>query len=140
MPAFTTARPSETHILAPDGSEIRPLVELSGGSFAHCTLPPQSVSRAVAHHTIEEIWFFLEGHGQVWRRQGEREEVLAVEPGLCLTIPLGTHFQFRNPGPDPLRFVIATLPPWPGEQEAYPVEGYWPISQRENGCSLKETR
>ena len=27
-----------------------------------------------------------EGRGAIWRRQGDREEVTALEPGLCLTI------------------------------------------------------
>ena len=53
--------------------------------------------KAVAHRTVEEIWFFLAGRGQMWRRQDDHEEIVTVEPGVCLTIPLGTHFQFRAP-------------------------------------------
>jgi mannose-6-phosphate isomerase-like protein (cupin superfamily) len=48
-----------------------------------------------------------------------------VEPGTCLTIPVGTHFQFRNPGREPLCFLIVTTPPWPGAQEAVRVQDYW---------------
>ncbi len=62
----------------------------------------------------------------MWRRQNDREEIVAVEPGVCLTIPLGTHFQFRALGDEPLAEIAVTLPPWPGEDEAYPVEGMWP--------------
>ena len=94
--------------------------------MAHCTLPPGGVSKAVAHRTVEEIWYFLEGEGEVWRiREGVGEEV-AVSPGVALTIPLGTGFQFRNTGSAHLRFVIATMPPWPGEEEAFRVEDRWP--------------
>jgi len=82
----------------------------------------------VKHRTVEEIWYFLAGRGQVWRAQGDREEVLDARPGVSLTIPLGTHFQFRNIGDVPLEFVIATTPPWPGEDEAVLLEtGRWEI-------------
>ena len=35
----------------------------------------------------------------MWRKLNEREEVVTVAPGVCLTIPVGTHFQFRSFGP-----------------------------------------
>jgi mannose-6-phosphate isomerase-like protein (cupin superfamily) len=63
----------------------------------------------------------------VWRKQAGREQVVDVRSGLCLTIPVGTHFQFRNTGREPLVFVIATMPPWPGEQEAVRVQDHWPL-------------
>jgi len=113
--------------IAPDGSEIRFLATASRGSMVHCTLSPGGVSIAVAHRTVEEIWFFLEGQGEVWRRLDGKEEVARVSPGASLNIPLGTHFQFRNKGAGPLRFVITTMPPWPGEDEAYRVSGRWPV-------------
>jgi mannose-6-phosphate isomerase-like protein (cupin superfamily) len=115
----------EDYVLAPDGSEIRLLGEMRGGSLVHCTLPPGRVTVAVTHRTVEEIWFFLSGRGQVWRKLGEREEVAEVEPGMSLTIPLGAVFQFRALGDDPLCFIIATMPPWPGADEAVPQPGYW---------------
>ncbi len=112
-------------IIAPDRSEIRLLLETSGGSMVHCTLPPNKISQAVIHKTVEEIWYFIEGQGQVWRKQGDREEIVKVKSGVCITIPTGTYFQFRNTGNEPLRFVIATMPPWPGENEAVRVQDYW---------------
>jgi len=45
---------------------------------------------------------------------------------VCLTIPLGTSFQFRSFGPKPLAAVAITMPPWPGECEALLVDGAWP--------------
>ena len=83
------------------------------------------MSLAVAHRTVEEIWFFVEGQGEVWRKHGSREEVTAVAPGVSLTIPTGVHFQFRNTGSSPLRFLCVTIPPWPGGDEAYRVPGHW---------------
>ena len=112
--------------LAPDGSAIRVLSETSRGSMVHCSLNPGEVSAPVAHRTVEEVWYFLEGTGQVWRRHGDKERVVDVAPGASLSIPVGTHFQFRSTGDGPLRFVIVTMPPWPGHDEAFPVAGYWP--------------
>jgi mannose-6-phosphate isomerase-like protein (cupin superfamily) len=115
--------------LAPDTSEIRLLVATARGSLAHGTLPPGRVSLAIAHRTVEEVWYVTEGRGQVWRKQGGREAVVDVEPGTALVIPTGTHFQFRSTGPEPLRFVMWTMPPWPGKQEAIRVPDYWPVTE-----------
>ncbi len=57
---------------------------------------------------------------------GESECVVVAE-GTALTIPTGAKFQFRNTGTAPLCFVIATMPPWPGETEAVRVTDYWPV-------------
>ena len=56
-------------VVAPDGSEIRELVAVERGSMVHCTLPPGSSSLAVAHATVEEVWYFIQGAGQVWRKR-----------------------------------------------------------------------
>lgn len=109
---------------APDGSEVRLLAALKGGSFAHFTLPPGGVSAAVAHRTVEEIWYVVSGSGEVWRQLGEAESVTAVSPGVALTVPLGVHFQFRA-GAEGLSFVAVTMPPWPGAEEAFAVKGRW---------------
>ena len=121
----TATLPEHCDCLAPDRSEIRLLAATERASTVHCTLPPGKVSLAVAHRTVEEIWFFIEGQGEVWRRQGARDEVTVVAPGVSLTIPTGVHFQFRNTGPAPLRFLCVTMPPWPGDDEAHRVPGYW---------------
>ena len=113
--------------LAPDGSEIRLLSATSRGSMVHCTLNPGEVSLPVAHKTVEEVWYFLEGTGQLWRKYGDEERVVDVAPGVSLSIPVGAHFQFKTTGDVPLRFLIVTMPPWPGEDEAYRVPGYWPV-------------
>ena len=122
------AKTLEEHynVLAPDGSEIRLLSQTSRGSMVHCTLNPGEVSLAVAHKSVEELWYFLEGAGEVWRKRRKDESVVEVEPGVSLSIPTGAHFQFRNNGKRPLRFVIVTMPPWPGEDEAYRVPDHWP--------------
>ena len=120
--------PAAHDCLAPDGSQIRVLVATERGSSAHCTLPPGGVSKAVAHRSVEEIWYFIRGRGQVWRKLGELEEVVDVSPGVSLTMPTKAHFQFRNLADEPLEFLLTTMPPWPREDEASRVEDYWPQS------------
>ena len=48
-----------------------------------------------------------------------------LSPGVSVAIPTGMQFQFRNGATEPLEIVAATMPPWPGEGEAYLVEGKW---------------
>ena len=121
----TNQLPSDYTVLAPDGSQIRELVGVDGGGMVHCTLPRGKTSIAVAHRTVEEVWYFLSGRGQVWRRREGRESIIDASPGTALTIPLGASFQLRNTGAEDLCFIIVTIPPWSGEEEAYPVEGRW---------------
>jgi mannose-6-phosphate isomerase-like protein (cupin superfamily) len=111
--------------IAPDGSDVRILLGLAGSSMAHFELAAGETSIAVAHRTVEEIWFFLGGRGEMWRKQDEREDIVSVDPGVCITIPHATHFQFRSFGPQPLTALGVAMPPWPGEGEAYAVEGKW---------------
>src|SRR4030095_4046173 len=126
MAGFETRRlPARPDAVAPDGSDVRVLLQLAGGSMAHFELAPHTPPAAVSHRTVEEIWLVLSGHGEMWRRQGDREEVVSLEPGVCLTIPRGTHFQFRSFGETPLAAVGVTMPPWPGEGEASIVHGPW---------------
>lgn len=85
---FTTMKlPHHPGEIAPDGSAVRPLLALSGGTMAHFELPPGETSRAVVHRTVEELWFVLSGKGELWRKQGTREEVVVLEPGICATSP-----------------------------------------------------
>jgi mannose-6-phosphate isomerase-like protein (cupin superfamily) len=123
----TQRLPAEPDAIAPDGSEVRILVRLDGGSLAHFSLAPGRVSRAVRHRTVEELWYFVGGRGEMWRRTAAgHESVVAVEAGVSLDIPLGTSFQFRSTGAEPLTAVGTTMPPWPGDDEAVHVDGPWP--------------
>lgn len=117
--------PVTRDVVATDGCDVRVLLGLAGGTMAHFELQPGRTSAAVTHRTVEEIWFFLSGRGEMWRSQGGREEILAVESGVCLTIPLGTHFQLRSLGDRGLAAVAVAMPPWPGDGEAVPVQGRW---------------
>jgi mannose-6-phosphate isomerase-like protein (cupin superfamily) len=115
----------EMDVRAPDGSEIRLLLNMERGGVCHCTLQPYTTSIAGVHKTIEEIWYCIQGEGQVWRKEGEHASIVDIFPGVCLTIPTHTHFQIRNTGNVPLCVIITTMPPWPGEQEWRAVDGCW---------------
>jgi len=124
----TSSLPSEPTVIAPDGSDVRVLLGLASGSMAHFELKAGMISRAVSHRRVEEIWFVVSGRGEMWRRQAEREEVVVLEPGVCLTIPAGTHFQFRASNTEPVAAVGITMPPWPGDDEEEAVSGPWPAT------------
>ncbi len=121
----TRQRSTLPDVMAPDGSEVRILAAGARGSMAQFTLSPGAVSKAVAHRSVEEVWLVISGHGRMWRQLGAVEETVGLKPGTSITIPVGTHFQFRNDGTTPLECVGATMPPWPGMNEAYPVASHW---------------
>ena len=128
MPAFASKPlPAQRDVEAPDGSDVRILLKLDGGSMAHFELAPGRTSKAVVHRTVEEIWYVVSGRGQMWRQRDDEATVVDLRPGVCLTIPLGTRFQFRAHGQEPLAAVAITMPPWPenAEGEATVVAGAW---------------
>ena len=123
---FQTRQASATpDAIAPDGSEVRILCGGTSGGMALFTLQPGAVARAVVHRTVDEIWYVIGGAGRIWRRLHAREEIVALLPGVSVSLPVGTSFQFRSDGADPLVVVGVTMPPWPGAEEAVPVAGAW---------------
>ena len=125
MSLTTRHRSIEPDVIAPDGSEVRILAATTRGSMAQFTLPPGTVSKAVAHRSVEEVWLVTHGSGRMWRRLGDEVVIADLTPGVSIAIPVGAHFQFRNDGNDPLHCVGVTMPPWPGMDEAYAVDGPW---------------
>jgi mannose-6-phosphate isomerase-like protein (cupin superfamily) len=105
---------------APDSSEIRLLLSTSAGGLAEARLQAGAVSAPVRHGTVEEIWFVLEGEGELWRASEDEAEVVDLRKGRCATIPRSVAFQFRAHGASALRVLIATFPQWPGAHEATP--------------------
>ncbi len=123
---FDTMRlPAMPDAVAPDGSDVRVLIRMDRGSMAHFSLAAGRTSRAVAHRTVDEVWYVLGGRGEMWRRQDGLDAIVALEPGVCVSIPAGTRFQFRAAAGEPLQVVGITMPAWPGAGEAYEVEGAW---------------
>ncbi|MBI4815971.1 MAG: cupin domain-containing protein [Deltaproteobacteria bacterium] len=118
-------RITEQHRLAPDGSEIRELSVGMRGGMCNCRLPAGQVSSPRFHKNVEEIWFCGSGTGQLWMSIDERDVIVPLHFGTSVTIPPRTPFQFRNTGLDTLSIMIATMPPWPGPEEAVSTPGLW---------------
>lgn len=130
QPLITGRRSPILDGTAPDGSEIRLLVDrrhwAQQASLVEVTLPAGRVSRPVWHRRVEEVWYILEGRGQVWRcppgAGPDTATAVLVEPGDALVIPAQWRFQFSAEKDAPLRFLCYTSPPWPGPEEAQPAE------------------
>ena len=122
-------RRSDDAVIAPDGSAVRLLLTQEHGatrcSVVEVTIPAGEVSRPVRHHTVEEVWYVVNGEGEVWRCPPDTPpsavEPVSVAPGDALTIPTGWSFQFKAGGRAGLRFVCVTIPAWPGMDEAEEV-------------------
>src|SRR5262245_10807129 len=119
----TMTLPAEPTLVAADGSDVRVLLAVGGGSMAGFQVAHGRTSTAVRHRTVEEIWYVVAGRGQMWRSQDGHEETIDLSPGTCLTIPLGTSFQFRADDTTALEVIGVTMPAWPGDGEAVPTEG-----------------
>jgi mannose-6-phosphate isomerase-like protein (cupin superfamily) len=121
----TTKLAARADVTAPDGSEVRVLATSDRGSMAQFRLRPGAISSAVVHRTVEELWFVVSGRGSMWRSLGDDEEVVGLEPGVSLSIPVGTRFQFRATDDAPLVVIGVTMPPWPGPDEVERIRGAW---------------
>jgi len=101
VPAFTTK----------DGSEIRELLawrnsRIRNQTLAEARLPIGGSTMPHCHVQTEEIYYILEGQGQM--RVGE--ETAAVGPGDAIAIPPGSPHQITNTGPRTLKFLCCCAP------------------------------
>jgi mannose-6-phosphate isomerase-like protein (cupin superfamily) len=110
---------------SPAGADIRYLLNAETGNMIHSTVPPRQVNRATVHATVNEFWYILEGHGEIWRNNGVESCVVVLDPGISIDIPVGAAFQYRNLSDKELKFICVAMPPWPGDSEASHVEGIW---------------
>jgi mannose-6-phosphate isomerase-like protein (cupin superfamily) len=120
--------PAVANYLAPDNSEIRLLHEEPRGGLAHCQLAPGQTTDPKYHiENVEEIWFCLEGQGELWRHDhGGEYDVVQLHHGVCVDIPTGTDFQFRCTGASPLQMILCTTPAWPGAHAAIDAQArFW---------------
>lgn len=120
-----TQLPESADAKSPAGADIRFIMDGPTGNMIHSTVPPGQINKATVHKTVSEFWYVLEGHGEIWRKDGAEEKVTALVPGLSIDIPVGTAFQYRNVGSGPLKFICISMPPWPGDHEASHLVGAW---------------
>lgn len=86
---------------------------------------PGKISKAVKHKTVTELWYFIQGVGEVWKKSGNKEEIIKVSASISLSIESEDCFQFRNTSEVVLKFIITTIPKWPGADEVILVERLW---------------
>ena len=94
-----------------DGSEVREIVAgetvARNQSLAEALLQEGEATQCHYHATSEEIYFVVEGHGEM-ELEGERTE---VGPEDAVLIPPGAFHQIRAVG-GPLRFLCICAPPY----------------------------
>ena len=96
-----------------DGSTIRELFGLPTGgvehqSLAEATLAPGQATQRHYHRASEEIYFVLDGEGEM-ELDGERRPVSA---GDAVAIPAGAWHELRAEGERPLRILCSCAPPY----------------------------
>jgi mannose-6-phosphate isomerase-like protein (cupin superfamily) len=100
--SLATAAPFTTK----DGSTIRELHHSEAQSLAEAALEPRQQTERHYHARSEEIYFVLEGEGEL-EIDGERR---SVAPGDAALIPAGARHQIR--AATPLRFLCCCAPPY----------------------------
>lgn len=110
---------------SPAGADIRFIMDGPQANMIHSTVPSGQVNRATVHATVSEFWHILSGAGDIWRRDATAERITPLRPGTSIDIPVGTAFQYRCTGDEPLRFICISMPPWPGDDEATHLQGAW---------------
>ena len=96
-----------------DGSTIRELFGLPTGgveyqSLAEATLAPGQATQRHYHRASEEIYFVLDGEGEM-ELDGERRQ---VGEGDAVAIPRGAWHELRAEGDRPLRILCSCAPPY----------------------------
>ncbi len=100
--ALAAAEPFTTK----DGSAIRELHHTAAQSLAEATLLAGQVTECHYHRETEEIYFILEGRGEMTLDDDRRE----VGPGDAVLIPPGAWHEIG--ALEPLRFLCCCAPPY----------------------------
>jgi mannose-6-phosphate isomerase-like protein (cupin superfamily) len=93
------------------GSEIRPLVDRTTSEITQCSLAEESLPPGHAvtphfHRETEEIYYVLEGSGEMT----VGDETSEVGPGDAIFIPRGARHTLRNTGEVAMRIVLVCGP------------------------------
>jgi mannose-6-phosphate isomerase-like protein (cupin superfamily) len=118
-------RNSTTPFTTKDGSEIRELLAyrnscIRNQSLAEATLPPGAATEPHHHPKAEEIYYLLEGEGEMKMEQDTR----LVGPGDAVAIPPGARHTIRNVGQTPLVFLCCCAPAYEHEDTVMATD--WP--------------
>ena len=69
--------------------------------FQLCKIPPKTTHVAHSHPTMDEIFYFTEGNGEI-EIGGEKEKIVS---GDRIIVPAGHVHQIRNTGKVELKFI-----------------------------------
>lgn len=69
--------------------------------FQLCKIPPKTKHVAHSHPTMDEIFYFTEGEGEIEVNGGKEK----VGPGDRIIVPAGQVHQIRNTGNIELKFI-----------------------------------
>jgi mannose-6-phosphate isomerase-like protein (cupin superfamily) len=94
-----------------DGSEIRELMAhrnscIQNQTLAEARLPAGGCTTPHRHQKTEEIYYILEGQGEMTIADESR----LVGPGDAIAIPPGASHQIANRGPQTLKFLCCCAP------------------------------
>ena len=129
-------------VIAPDGFDLRELSTGKNGSMWSATLPLNTRTKSVYHQTVEEIWYIRSGTGMLctmpskhWSNNKKSNtkntnynylkqfmDCVKLKPGITFRIPPQTIFQNKSDKNSELDVIAITMPPWPGMDEAVPVD------------------
>lgn len=123
-------------VTAPDGFLLRELSTGKNGSMWSATLPSKTRTQSVYHQTVEELWYIRSGTGMLctmatknWNSKKNNKnsfkkfvECVKLKPGITFRIPPQTIFQNKSDDNSELDVIAVTMPPWPGMDEAVPVD------------------
>ena len=80
-------RSIKPNAIAPDGSEIRFLINADNGatksSLVEVVLGSDQLTRPVRHQTVEETWYVLNGTGKIWRCPPNTEPAIVPAMTVC---------------------------------------------------------
>ena len=82
------------------------------------------ISHAVWHPELDELWYVIDGAGEMWRKKDQMSSIDPLGPGTCVSIPRHTAFQCRA-GRAGMTVIAVTLPAWSGDSNAIAAMGPW---------------
>lgn len=102
------------------GSEIRPLVDRSTSAIERCSLaeellPPGHAVRPHFHRELEEVYYILEGTGEMT----VGDETAPVGPGDAVYIPRDHNHTLRNTGDTTMRLLLVCGPAFKFDDENF---------------------
>ena len=106
----------QTPFTTADGSTIRSILDKTNApvakqSLAEASLPPAGKTDRHYHKLAEEIYFILEGSGQM--EIDGKEQAVGVNDAIL--IPPNAWHQIINTGTEDLRFLCCCAPPYAHE-------------------------